>query len=139
MDVDLVRQIWLRADRIRERGLRTPDLTDLLDIASEFGALDWKLVADLSALLDGQRDVMARPRVLMEFINELSRRLHPGRVLDPFVPRDAQRVYVAEQEDAAGLTNVLGCLISCARAHFSSCSSENVGVNSTSVPLSASH
>src|SRR5258708_25722461 len=85
MDADLVRQIWLRADRIRARGLRTPDLTDLVDIASEFSALDWKLVADLSALLDGQQDVMARPRVIMEFINELSRRLHPGRVLDPFV------------------------------------------------------
>src|SRR5258708_11726142 len=85
MDADLVRQIWLRADRIRARGLRTPDLTDLVDIASEFSALDWKLVADLSALLDGQQDVMARPRGIMEFINELSRRLHPGRGLDPFV------------------------------------------------------
>jgi len=89
MDADLVRQIWLRADRVREHGLHTPDLTDLVDIASEFGAVDWKLVSDLSVLLDRRLGDVARPRVVLEFINELSRRLHPGRVLDPFVVNPA--------------------------------------------------
>jgi hypothetical protein len=89
MDADLVRQIWLRADRIRVRDRRTPDLTDLVDIASDFGAVDWKLVYDLSILLDRRLGDVERPRVMLEFINELSRRLHPGRVLDPFVVNPA--------------------------------------------------
>jgi hypothetical protein len=89
MDADIVRQVWLRADRIRERELRTPDLTDLVDIASEFGAVDWKLVSDLSVLLDRRLGDVAPPRVVLEFINELSRRLNPGRVLDPFVVNPA--------------------------------------------------
>ena len=83
MEGDLARQVWLRADWLR--GLRTPDLSDLVDIASELAALDWKIVADLSALLDRQRDGMVRPWVIMQFIHELSKRRHPGRVLDPFV------------------------------------------------------
>jgi hypothetical protein len=59
------------------------------------------------------------------------------RLLDGQLPRDAQRGYLAEQEDAEVLTNVLGRLISRTRLHFSSCS-ENIGMNSASVPHSAS-
>jgi len=51
MDADLVHQIWLRANKIHERERRTPKLTDLVDIASELGTVDWKLVSDLSVLL----------------------------------------------------------------------------------------
>src|SRR5260370_3306820 len=105
MDDDLVRQIWLRADRIR--GQRTPDLTDLVDIASEFGAVDWKLVSDLSVLLDRRLSDVERPRVMLEFINELSRRLHPGRVLDPFVVNPAVLVSAVDTPSRPAGTGVV--------------------------------
>lgn len=107
MEGDLVRQIWLRADKLRN--LRTPNLADLIEIASEFGALDWKLVADLAALLDGQTDIMSCPRVAMQFINELSRRLQPGRVLDPFVVNPAvllSAVDIASRPTGIGVVRV---------------------------------